>query len=109
MLAQSRSHDPRARQGWTPVAGASGQVIRDDHSNLRLASMRHPVPPKLEVCELNRSPSPRTKPVYATKLDVTQNYELHEIVGKGGFGVVYRATHRPTARVVAIKIVSELS
>ncbi|HAP60176.1 MAG TPA: TOMM system kinase/cyclase fusion protein [Cytophagales bacterium] len=32
------------------------------------------------------------------------NYELHDIIGEGGFGVVYRATHVPTAQIVAIKI-----
>lgn len=30
-------------------------------------------------------------------------YELHEIIGKGGFGTVYRATDIPLDRVVALK------
>src|SRR5262245_22868872 len=32
------------------------------------------------------------------------NYELHEMIGRGGMGIVYRATQRVANRVVALKI-----
>src|SRR6516165_1326055 len=33
-------------------------------------------------------------------------YNVHEIVGKGGMGVVYRGQHKATGQEVAIKVVS---
>ncbi len=33
-------------------------------------------------------------------------YDLHEEIGRGGWGVVYRATHRRLGRAVAVKVVA---
>ena len=33
-----------------------------------------------------------------------QDYRLHELLGSGGFGTVFRATHTPTNTVVALKM-----
>jgi len=41
--------------------------------------------------------------------DAIPGYELHGIVGRGGMGVVYRATHVSTQRDVAIKVMGSAS
>lgn len=37
-----------------------------------------------------------------------EGYKFHELIGAGGFGAVYRATHLETGRPVAIKIIRPL-
>ena len=36
---------------------------------------------------------------------MSSNYTLQEIIGKGSFGLVYKAVHNPTGRLVAAKII----
>ncbi|KAJ3049827.1 putative protein serine/threonine kinase [Rhizophlyctis rosea] len=42
---------------------------------------------------------------FSNKVDPTKLYELHHIIGKGSFGVVYKGIHIPTREQVAIKII----
>ena len=48
------------------------------------------------------SPAPRRWP---DKPHIT-GYEVHEVLGRGGMGTVWRATHHATSRDVALKVVS---
>ena len=43
------------------------------------------------------------KPVAPGALQVTERYELHEVLGRGGMACVYRATDRNSRRDVALK------
>ncbi|HEY1188064.1 MAG TPA: serine/threonine-protein kinase, partial [Gemmata sp.] len=45
-------------------------------------------------------------PTAPSRLPVIPGYELEEFVGKGGMGIVYRARHGATGRVVALKLIS---
>lgn len=36
-----------------------------------------------------------------------QGYEVHKLIGRGGMGLVYKATHLPTKRNVALKLLLE--
>src|SRR5437879_2087746 len=48
--------------------------------------------------------APSKPPNSARKCILSNTYVLHEVLGEGGMGVVYRATNRVTHHVVALKL-----
>jgi hypothetical protein len=55
-----------------------------------------------------RTPAPPADAEHALSADERANfgdYELHEVLGKGGMGVVYRAWHRSVGHFVALKMI----
>ena len=49
---------------------------------------------------------PATTPEVNVAPKVIRDYELHEVIGMGGMGTVYRAWHTRLKRSVAIKVLS---
>jgi serine/threonine-protein kinase len=66
--------------------------------------------PELAVTEMARTPPPSMRPerTFAVGQVIAQRFRLERIVGEGGLGVVWAATHLFTRKVVALKILKVL-
>jgi serine/threonine-protein kinase len=97
--------------GLTPeeVAGNSPDLleeVRERWNHLRRieAQLQTLFPPSEEVPSEVPPPPPPPPPVGEVRLADIPGYEVTEILGRGGMGIVYRGIHRKLDRAVAIKM-----
>jgi serine/threonine protein kinase len=104
----SRDTDP------TPPPPAASDDPQPEHAAPAdmLGGMTDPAPPPPEALEAlpgqhgpDTIPAPPVDPLYGTLID--ERYLIEEMMGEGGMGAVYRATHVLMDKPVAIKLIHE--
>jgi serine/threonine protein kinase/Tfp pilus assembly protein PilF len=93
---------PQCRKPFDRPTGETRQIDRSATEELPRQPVKDrpggaPIDAKLLEADLERLPRR------------VNNYELLEVIGRGGMGVVYRARHVPLERFVALKLVRRVS
>jgi serine/threonine protein kinase len=78
---------------------------RDDHSTVAL---RSPPDVLIKRVALQQRSCPRHKKSQVS-IDTSAELDVLNLLGEGSFGAVYKATHKPTGAVVAVKVIANAS